>query len=123
MAEILALADEFLVRSLITAPLAADGTHVIEAANGEDALAFVRENLHIDLILTDIRMPHLDGFGLALAARRLRPEIALVFMTGYSETVPPPTLRSEKILRKPFAPEELIATVQSLMQPLNSSDV
>jgi len=115
MAKILAVEDEFFVRSLIVETLQGEGHTVLDAPDGEAALAMVREAPDIELIVTDVRMPKLDGFALALSARALRPGLPVLFMTGYSGASPPEALATAPMLHKPFAPEELVATVGTIL--------
>jgi two-component system cell cycle response regulator CpdR len=115
MARILAVEDEFLVRTLVVETLESEGHCVLDAPDGEAALSLVRQDCAIDLIVTDIRMPKLDGFGLALAARDVRPSIGVLFMTGYTGADPPQSLAFEKMLHKPFSPEDLISAVEELL--------
>jgi CheY-like chemotaxis protein len=115
MARILAVEDEFLVRSLVVETLESEGHDVVDAPDGEEALSVVRKDSAIELIVTDIRMPRLDGFGLALAARDVRPGIAVLFMTGYTGANPPPSLAREKMLHKPFAPDDLVSAVEAIL--------
>ncbi|MBN2105710.1 sigma-54-dependent Fis family transcriptional regulator [bacterium] len=57
--------------------------HVLQANNGEEGIQMIQEN-QIDLILTDMRMPIMDGFALLNATRRINPEISVVVMTAFS---------------------------------------
>ncbi|MBV8976513.1 MAG: response regulator [Alphaproteobacteria bacterium] len=115
MAKILAVEDEYFVRSLVVETLADAGHSVLDAADGEEALAIVKDSPDIALIVTDVRMPRLDGFALARLARELRPGLAVLFMTGYTGASPPAELATAKMLNKPFAPEELVATVDAIL--------
>ncbi|HEX4862115.1 MAG TPA: response regulator [Rhizomicrobium sp.] len=115
MAKILAVEDEHLVRSLIVETLEGEGHNVLDAPDGEEALFIVQGQPDIDLIVTDIRMPKVDGFTLALSVRAAQPGIALLFMTGYTGANPPRELASEKMLHKPFAPDELVLAVEALL--------
>lgn len=115
MAKILAVEDEFLVRSLVVETLQNEGHVVLDAPDGEEALRMVREAPDIDLIVTDVRMPKLDGFQLALSARGLRPGLSVLFMTGYTGANPPLEFAAARMLHKPFAPEDLISTVNAIL--------
>lgn len=65
--------------------LQSDGYEVLEAVNGEDALALVGDSaIRIDLLITDVRMPHLDGSELAKRVRGNRPDLKVLFVSGYS---------------------------------------
>jgi CheY-like chemotaxis protein len=116
MAKILAVEDEPLVRMLVVETLGDAGYTVLEAPDGEAALSIVRETPDLDLIVTDVRMPKLDGFGLAIATQALRPELGVLFMTGYMGTVVPAQLTAAKIMQKPFDPDALIATVGAMLE-------
>jgi CheY-like chemotaxis protein len=115
MAKILAVEDEHLVRSLIVETLESEGHSVLDAPDGEEALSIFRQQPDIDLIVTDIRMPKLDGFALALSARDVHPGICVLFMTGYTGANPPQALAREKMLHKPFAPEDLISAIDAIL--------
>jgi len=76
--------DEEIVLSLVRDTLEDEGHHVEAAANGPEALKLI-EAAPADLIITDIRMPHMDGIELAARARELCPDIVVIFMTGYAD--------------------------------------
>jgi CheY-like chemotaxis protein len=116
MAKVLVVEDEALVRLLLVESLESAGHEVIEAPDGLAALAVLEQMSDLEAVVTDIRMPRLDGYGLALAARRLRPHIRLVFMTGYTDNAAPEELRDVQVLQKPFDPERIVATVETLMK-------
>ena len=74
------------LRSLIARALMQDGHEVIAKADGGEALdCLTREKGRFDLILTDIRMPVMDGIALALAASRDYPGLTILLMTGYAD--------------------------------------
>jgi DNA-binding NtrC family response regulator len=86
VARILLVDDEEPVRSFLKRGLEMDGHAVITAADGADALELLRtEGGRLDLMLTDIRMPLMDGIALALAAKRAQPGLVVVMMTGYAD--------------------------------------
>jgi two-component system cell cycle sensor histidine kinase/response regulator CckA len=115
MTSVLAVEDEFLVRTILVEALADAGYTVLEAGDGEEALALLREGEPVDIVLTDIRMPRLDGFGLVKAAREIYPDLPVIFMTGYSGSSLHPDFINATVLGKPFTPEELIALVQRMI--------
>jgi len=85
-ARILIAEDEFAVRSLVTRALTQDGHQVIATADGGAALeAFAQDPGGFDLLLTDIKMPVMDGIELALAVARDEPELPILLMTGYAD--------------------------------------
>jgi CheY-like chemotaxis protein len=86
MARILIADDEEPMRALIARALALDGHDTITAADGAEALdTLVRENGACDLLLTDIKMPVMDGIALALATARDFPDIVILLMTGFAD--------------------------------------
>jgi CheY-like chemotaxis protein len=115
MAKVLVVEDEGLVRLLVVESLEGAGHEVLEAPDGVAALAMIEQMPDLDAMVTDIRMPRLDGFGLALAARRLRPDMRMVFMTGYADTAAPEELRDIRVLQKPFDPERIVGTIETLL--------
>ncbi|MCD6248741.1 MAG: response regulator [candidate division Zixibacteria bacterium] len=80
---ILAVDDEDIVQSLIRDALEDEGHEVITAASGKSALE-VLESKPVDLLITDIRMPHMSGTELVERARLINPSIGVVFITGYA---------------------------------------
>jgi CheY-like chemotaxis protein len=86
MARILIAEDEEPVRTLVCRALVEDGHQVAATADGAEALdALNRERGRFDLIVTDIKMPVMDGIALALAAARDFPDLPIVLMTGYAD--------------------------------------
>ena len=86
MARILIAEDEDALRALCARALATEGHEVKSACDGGEALDLLtREQAGFDLLLTDIRMPIMDGIALALSAARDFPEITILLMTGYAD--------------------------------------
>ena len=86
MARILIAEDEDGLRTLVARALAQDGHTVVTANDGAEALdALTREQGAFDLLLTDIRMPIMDGIALALTAARDHPHVTVLLMTGYAD--------------------------------------
>lgn len=84
MARLLIAEDEEPVRKLLARALSVDGHSVETAADGAEALDRLTQDTPFDLLLTDIRMPVMDGIALALAAARDFPGLPIVMMTGYA---------------------------------------
>ena len=84
MARILIAEDEQPVRELLARALMMDGHEVESTPDGAAALEQLAGAGPFDLLLTDIRMPIMDGIALALAATRDYPNLAIVLMTGYA---------------------------------------
>jgi CheY-like chemotaxis protein len=86
MARILLAEDEDSLRQLVERALRQDGHEVVAASDGAAALErLVRDNGQFDLLLTDIRMPVMDGIALALTAGRDYPGLTILLMTGYAD--------------------------------------
>jgi two-component system, cell cycle response regulator CpdR len=86
MARILLAEDEEALRAFVARALGQDGHDVVATADGAEALdALSRAGEEFDLLLTDIRMPIMDGIALALAAARDRPDLIILLMTGYAD--------------------------------------
>jgi two-component system, cell cycle response regulator CpdR len=86
MARILIAEDEEAIRSLVARALSLDGHQVMTANDGAEALdVLTREHGAFELLLTDIRMPVMDGIALTLAAARDHPRLTILLMTGFAD--------------------------------------
>jgi CheY-like chemotaxis protein len=86
MARILLAEDEASLRDLVARALTEEGHEVIASADGAQALDMLgRKGGPFDLLLTDVKMPVMDGIALALAAARDHPELPILLMTGYAD--------------------------------------
>ena len=116
---ILLVEDEDAVRSFAARALRMRGYTVLEAPGGEAGLEIVRHHPGaIDLLVTDVVMPNMDGPTLVRAARRLRPEMHIIYMSGYAEDAF--RRNDEKIeemhfLPKPFGLKQLVAKVKDVL--------
>jgi len=112
--------DSLVVRAFLRRQLEEYGHRVIEAGDGEEALAMCRSHAP-DVVLLDVEMPKLDGYGV-LRAMRKDPELAeipVVFLTARSTTedvVEGLRLGAHDYLRKPFDPAELLARVSAALR-------
>src|SRR5947199_10450512 len=89
------------------------------ATNGKDALEVLKNEREIDLVVTDVRMPGMDGIQLIRAVRRLRPYMPAIAMTAYgSEETAVEALRAgaTNYLRKPFKTQEFLAVVRQCIE-------
>jgi CheY-like chemotaxis protein len=86
MARILVAEDDDTIRDLVVRALTEDGHELTAAANGAAALDVLnQQNGGFDLLLTDVKMPIMDGIALALAAGRDHPDVAIMLMTGFAD--------------------------------------
>jgi CheY-like chemotaxis protein len=84
---VLVVEDEPMVRSVILEMLGDQGYRTIEAADGAAGLHLLRMNTQIDLLVTDVGLPGMNGRQLADLAREIRPDLKILFITGYAESV------------------------------------
>ena len=86
MARVLIADDEDSMRSLVARAIAMDGHEIVTAADGAEALDILNsDESGFDLLLTDIKMPIMDGIALALAAARDFPDLVILLMTGFAD--------------------------------------
>lgn len=111
---ILVIDDERAFQEIIRAIFAKYGYRVLTASDGTEAVAlFAQHRNDIDLVLTDMEMPHLDGPATINALRRLNPEIRIIAASGYSEKEKQgELLTGTEFLLKPFTTERLLAVVE-----------
>ena len=116
---VLLVEDEDAVRSFAARALRMRGYQVMEANGGEAGLEIVRKHPGaIDLLVTDVVMPGMDGPTLARAAHRLRPDMRILFMSGYAEDAFRRNAeRAEDLqfLHKPFGIKQLAAKVKEVL--------
>ena len=122
---VLIVEDQQAVRRLVTRILQARGYRVLEAADGAEALSIASQHSgDIDLLLTDVVMPGIDGRTLSAQLRELRPELKVLLMSGHSQDVI--TERGAlatglMYIQKPFDAEELAAKVREVLGDRSNS--
>lgn len=104
---VLVVGDDPGVLGVVVAMLEDLGCEVISARCGSDALDRLRENRDISILITDINMPGMDGHELAELARRVRPELKVLQLSGRE-----PRRGGLPMIRKPFSFEELADVMQ-----------
>jgi two-component system cell cycle sensor histidine kinase/response regulator CckA len=116
---ILLVEDEEAVRSFAARALRMRGYNVLEASGGEEALEIVRSGEHeIHLLVTDVVMPNMDGPTLVRHVKGLKPDMAVIFMSGYAEEA---FRRNDEkaeelhFLPKPFGLKQLAAKVKEVL--------
>lgn len=117
---VLLVEDEQAVREVATTVLRNQGYTVLEAADGVEALALVREksDLRIDLLFADVIMPQMSGKELADRLREARPGIKVLYTSGYAgDTIDRLELQDGKaeFIEKPFTPVELARKVREVL--------
>lgn len=96
--------DEAMLRIVAAETLEDAGFEVSEAGDGSSALAILKSDPSIQLLVSDIKMPGMNGIELAEAGLKLKPALKVLLMTGYATETLPDSLRAHglEILRKPF---------------------
>jgi CheY-like chemotaxis protein len=115
---ILVVDDAEPVRKMVCSMLSSSGYQCMEAADGAEALCIIKEGSEpVDLILTDIMMPRMGGTELACRVAALRPDLPIVFMSGYSDDPVVRTLESSPalFLPKPFTAAALNEKVRAAL--------
>ncbi|MGN6514317.1 MAG: response regulator [Rhizomicrobium sp.] len=117
LAAILLAEDEAMLRIVAAETLKDDGFEVFEAGDGVSALEILRAHPEIALLISDIKMPRLGGYELAENAMAIRPDLKILFMTGYSTQSPPAYVREHSIrtLQKPFNVIELSHIAKAML--------
>lgn len=119
MARILVAEDEDGLRGLVSRALAQDGHAVTTAADGAEALDRLGSaGEPYDLLLTDIKMPIMDGIALALTAARDYPGLAILLMTGYAdqrERAQGLEAIVQAVIAKPFSVPQIRAAVNDAL--------
>jgi PAS domain S-box-containing protein len=116
---ILVVEDEPGVRMMVTELLGELGYRVLEAASGPAALSVMEDVPQIDLLVTDVGLPGMNGRQLAEHARQQRPALKVLFITGYAEKA---ALRSDfvgegmDLITKPFAVDHLAAKIREMIE-------
>lgn len=111
---ILVVEDDAIVRMLIVDVLEELDFKVLEADGSEQALEFLKDKeQHVDLMMTDVGLPGMDGRELAAQARILRPTLPILFASGYAESIDVPA--DMHIIGKPFSIDQLRDKVKGIL--------
>lgn len=116
---ILVVEDADPIRKMVCAMLGQSGYRCLEAGDGSEALDLLEAaRYNVDLLLTDVIMPNVGGIELARRTARLRPDLRIIFMSGYSDDPVVRTIeRSPSIfLAKPFTAAALIEKVRATLE-------
>lgn len=123
MARILVIDDEKLARMALNRMLKAGGHEVVEAENGRQGLSRFEES-PVDLVVTDILMPEMEGLETIRELRRRWPEVKIISITGGGLANGRDTLRAAKefgahaVLAKPFREQEFLKLVEEALQAM-----
>ena len=119
---ILVIDDEIDLRASLQEWLAMEGYHVWTAQDGRRGLKLYQDH-QVDLVITDVLMPEIDGLEVLRALRRLSSTLPIIVMSGGEARdldflVEAQEFGATRTISKPFRPEELIDIVQDLLNPL-----
>ncbi|WP_421865150.1 response regulator [Parvibaculum sp.] len=116
---ILVVEDEPMVRALVISALQDVGYQTIEAPDGARGLEYLRSDTRVDLLVTDVGLPGgLNGRQLADAGRLVRPDLKVLFMTGYAFHAAAGNWQLEpgmELINKPFEIDKLASRVQAII--------
>lgn len=111
---ILLVDDEQIMRDLLEKILAREGYRILTAENGVVACSLLKKQ-HIDIVVTDMKMPRMNGFELLEFIKRERPSIGVIIMTAYGDTYTVKDallLGADEYITKPFKSYEISLVVE-----------
>ena len=114
---ILLAEDDDMVRSFVCSILQGHGYRVLPAGNGVEALRLAKQvgAYGIDLVLTDVDMPVLNGIQLVRCLKQLRPDLKILYMTGHRGTLVDELRDEGRVIEKPFAYSLLVRGVEACL--------
>ena len=113
---VLVAEDDHLIRTIFVEIVKGEGFEVVEADDGQRALQLVTSR-KIDMIISDMKMPLMDGFDLLVSVKKLHPEIPVTVITGFnSEYLEADALAAgaDAYITKPFKVADVAATLQMM---------
>lgn len=116
---ILAVDDSASMRQMVSFTLKGAGYEVVQASDGVEALEYARKN-NVDLVLTDVNMPRMDGITLVkelrgLSGYRFTPMLVLTTESGQEKKMQGKQAGATGWIVKPFNPEQLLATIARVL--------
>lgn len=121
MARVLIVDDDLTVRELVTLLAERDGHEVFCAENGIQAVKMLRDHA-VELVITDIMMPELDGFGVVQVARKVQPDARIIVASAVGEKVPEHLTEAafrklgvDRFVPKPFRAATLRAAIREAL--------
>lgn len=113
---VLIVDDELHIRKILCRMVRQAGYSVTEAASGDEALGYLDSD-GFDVVISDIRMPYMDGLQLLNRIKRSHPDTAVVMMTGYAGEFPVSSVMSagaDHYLAKPFGNDDIYAALRDI---------
>ena len=118
-ATVLLVDDDDDVRIVTAAMLQELGYHVRDVAGGEAALTVLAADVGIDILLTDLVMPGMNGSQLATRARARLPDLSIIFISAYADQIGDTIRFDARLLRKPFSNAELHQAIEAVLAERN----
>ena len=116
---VLIVEDDPSILMVLSDYLSGEGYRVLQAENGEQAFEILASKPHLDLMVTDFRLPGgISGVQIAEPAVKVRPDLKVVFISGYPQEIhetDSPITRKAPILAKPFDLDELQSIIKTLL--------
>lgn len=112
---ILVADDEAPIRKLIVTMLGANGFHTLEARNGLEAVQIYGTHRGIDLVITDIQMPVMDGFQALERMQAINPDVRVIVVSGRSGEPAQSIAAVRRWLPKPFTLKDLLDSVRNAL--------
>ncbi|VAX30209.1 hypothetical protein MNBD_NITROSPIRAE03-1436 [hydrothermal vent metagenome] len=121
---VLVIDDEAIVRISCQRVLTPEAYDVVATSRGDEAIELL-ENEHFDVVLTDLKMPDMDGFEVLKIIKERWPDIQVIIITGYgtiSTAVEAIKLGAFEYIEKPFTPEDILRVVTKAKQDKGFQD-
>lgn len=109
---VLLVEDELIIRMAVADGLEANGLRVLEADDGEEALNLIGNHPEITVLVTDIRLPGIDGITLAKRASADIEKLTVILASGGEPPSDPPLLARWRFIRKPYAATHLLRLIR-----------
>jgi CheY-like chemotaxis protein len=122
-ATILVADDDRDVRELLVSCLDSLGYRVLAASSGPLAIEMIEKNTSIELLMVDIAMPEMNGIEVARVVSAKRPDLPIVYMTGYIGSSKLDGVEQRRLMKKPFTIAELAKQVEEALTASNSTQV
>ncbi|WP_353861314.1 PAS domain S-box protein [Azospirillum formosense] len=115
---VLIVEDEPIIRMLLVEALREQGSTVLEAQDGNEALTILASTKGIDLLVTDVGLPDISGQRIAETVRTSRPDLRVIFLTGYADNVvmKGPLEPHTRLLTKPIAIDQFLIQVNAMLR-------
>ena len=116
--KVLIVEDDNAMAQMCAKLIRRHGHTVLIASSGQDALAMVREAGDIDVVISDVQMPHMNGVQLLARLHEIDATLPIILMTGYAHLLNPSqalALGAADYIMKPFEPETLIGSLERAM--------